>query len=1477
MKVVTAAGTIELGTVETAPTIGVIDYSRRVTDEFGVTTVVQRGFARRMTVRLAVPFEDVDTIQRQLAELRATSATWIADDRFGSLSVRGFYKEFEVDHATAPLSYCTLTVEGMTGEEAFTDDGSDPAPAGQASSLQLLQPIAITEAVLTSSSVSEDDAIEWTAAGGYALGQRVIRRSTHRVWESLIERNVGHDPATTTGAWLDVGPTNRWAMFDQALGSVTTDEAPIVVTLRPGPAASGLAILDCNAATVRVQAPGYDRTVAPSGGSGAALFLDLSLAAGASITVTLTPFGMAAQRVVWDDGFAWDDSVTWQDTVAGTATAEPPSWADAEAVSDTTEWQDSRGGDGTVFVGTMVLGILRPLGITEGSATSGITDYSRRETDEFGETMIVPRAWAKRMAGKALIRTDAVDQVVGRIAAVRAVPSLWLGDAGVDSLIVYGFFKDFSVEVGETLSKLTLSIEGFSEAKTPAPLTIPWENVSGTKPTENADNTSENTSKDTDAVAGVPAKQVIADAASVKQRSDILENITIPAINSAVAAANALIKTAGAKADAALADLNAKLLASGIVLDAALANADSKLAAARVTADLAVSRANTRIDAAMTDLNAEANRAQGKDELLDRRIDSLTVVTNKNDGEVRALIETERLVRTDDVRAIAQRIDTVVTDYTSRDSVTNTRITTQVTALSAADRALGERIDTVTAEFKAADSATSTRITDSVAALSAADEAIGRRVDSIVTDVTTKDTATRAEISRVELASSTRDTALGQRIDTVVTDYTGRDSATNTRITTQVTALSAADKALGERIDTVTTDFKAADAATSTRITNAVTALSDADTAIGTRVDAIVTDVTTKDTATRAEISRVELASSTRDTALGQRIDTVTADYKSASTATNTRITDTARAFADADQAIGQRISEVQSSFAPGGGNLISNTDFVTTDGWGENLGMPRPNYGVNAAGPSYHPVGENVLSIYQAGRAGGADAYADWISDPVAIVGGSFVQFSAMFASHRADTQAFLGWVGSDGVIFQFVNGNRNTSTEQFANDPNLFKRSGALAVQAPLRAVAARLLMRKNDTYEGKADSYAWFWRPYIGGARQGQNGWNDWSAGSARAVQTATAARVATSIDTLTDADRAIGRRIDTVTTDYVSRDSTTNARVDQTVSAISEGDRALGIRVDSVAANLVTTDSAVRAEIGRVERTSVDRDTALGQRSDTITASLNAASGRLSTVETAVTDGRFATAQRVSNLEAQVSGSGGDLTAKIDERVTAVVDPKIGAVTQSVTNLRSDYNGTAATVQQQAGTLVDLAGKARAYVRLNADAGNGYAQLSLFADQYGGAWELVGNGRIAGNLFVDGTITTSKVAPNNITNTVAIAGMSGGVSPEDTGETGRVYITSTGGTMKVDVQADGTRTGGSGNMRAQLFAAYNGTELALSREVAFTPSNTAVPVGFFQIIQFPAGTAVQFFLRFFVTTTNTTWTYTSAAIAVTEFKR
>jgi len=483
MKVTTSAGdVIELGPIETAPTIGIVDYSRRVTDDYGVTTVVERAFSRRMSVRLAVPFDGTGALQRRLAALRATPATWTADDRFASLSVRGFYKDFEVDHAVPPLSYCTLTVEGLAETAPIADAGGDPAVTGT-STLQLLQPVAITNDQLVSSSVPETDAAEWSGSTTYPLGARVIRAASHRVYESAIAGNVSDDPIAASGKWIDIGPTNRWAMFDQALGSLTSAANAITLTLT-APAIQAVALLDVTAATVRLQATGYDRTVAAS--AGATTFLDL-------------PAGTTRVTV----------------TIAG----------------------------GSVSVGTLLVGKLVGLGVTEGSPTSGIADYSRKDVDDFGAVTIVERAWSKRMAAKSLITTASIDVVANRIAAVRAVPSLWIGLDGLDSLTVYGFFKEFSIEVGETTSKLSLSIEGLSAAGKIEPLgaQVNWPDIAdptGTKPADNADVTGEHTSKDTNAVSGRPASQVL--TAVDKAKADIDGLVaTFGTTASAAASANA--------------------------------------------------------------------------------------------------------------------------------------------------------------------------------------------------------------------------------------------------------------------------------------------------------------------------------------------------------------------------------------------------------------------------------------------------------------------------------------------------------------------------------------------------------------------------------------------------------------------------------------------------------------------------------------------------------------------------------------------------------------------------------------------------------------------------------------------------------------------------------------------------------------------------------------------------------------------------
>ncbi|EJL34127.1 hypothetical protein PMI02_00792, partial [Novosphingobium sp. AP12] len=196
MIVVTPAGEqIELGTLEATPTVGIVDYSRRETDDFGVTTVVERGFARRMSVRLAVPFVGADALQRRLAGLRATSARWVADDRFRALDFEGFYKEFALDLNVPPLSWCTLTVEGLAASDVVADLGGDPAPEGDQSTLQLLRPVELTQAMLVGSTVPAADYPEWSADTAYPLGARVLRSGLTRVFESVVAGNVAHDPA----------------------------------------------------------------------------------------------------------------------------------------------------------------------------------------------------------------------------------------------------------------------------------------------------------------------------------------------------------------------------------------------------------------------------------------------------------------------------------------------------------------------------------------------------------------------------------------------------------------------------------------------------------------------------------------------------------------------------------------------------------------------------------------------------------------------------------------------------------------------------------------------------------------------------------------------------------------------------------------------------------------------------------------------------------------------------------------------------------------------------------------------------------------------------------------------------------------------------------------------------------------------------------------------------------------------------------
>ena len=73
-----------------------------------------QGIADDLLTTLVLATDAIDDIHRSLAALRATPVLWIGSESFESLTVYGFYKEFSIDIAYPTVSYCSLTIEGLT-------------------------------------------------------------------------------------------------------------------------------------------------------------------------------------------------------------------------------------------------------------------------------------------------------------------------------------------------------------------------------------------------------------------------------------------------------------------------------------------------------------------------------------------------------------------------------------------------------------------------------------------------------------------------------------------------------------------------------------------------------------------------------------------------------------------------------------------------------------------------------------------------------------------------------------------------------------------------------------------------------------------------------------------------------------------------------------------------------------------------------------------------------------------------------------------------------------------------------------------------------------------------------------------------------------------------------------------------------------------------------------------------------------------
>lgn len=251
--------------------------------------------------------------------------------------------------------------------------------------------------------LAEDPSAAWVAGTTYAAGARVHLVSTHRVYESTQAGNVGKDPSLPANQynaagvatfWIDIGPTNRTAMFDGLISTPTSTASPLVITMRPG-AFNGFALfgIDADSYSVVVKdAPGgtvlYSESMALEGsmpGDYYEYFFDRYKPLTQFIRSGIEPYGAS--------------EITLTLTKA----------------------------TGNVKLGMFAIGDLRPVGIPQRDAKVEPQDFSYIKQDAFGNATIKKRPNATSMSISAVMPKEDASTTLSMLKEILGIPVVVVG------------------------------------------------------------------------------------------------------------------------------------------------------------------------------------------------------------------------------------------------------------------------------------------------------------------------------------------------------------------------------------------------------------------------------------------------------------------------------------------------------------------------------------------------------------------------------------------------------------------------------------------------------------------------------------------------------------------------------------------------------------------------------------------------------------------------------------------------------------------------------------------------------------------------------------------------------------------------------------------------------------------------------------------------------------------------------------------
>jgi hypothetical protein len=301
--------------------------------------------------------------------------------------------------------------------------------------MKIIVPMTIDDSALSASSLTEDDHPEWDVATTYATGDQVISATSHRIYSSVIDSNLGIDPTSDDGSnWTTIGATNKWKPFDNKIADKATDATQITYGLTPDSNVTALSMhgLVADSATVQVVTQGdevtvYDETKSLIDNSGVEDWWDYFF----------QPIDRLEELVFTDMLAFAGDAVSVQIDISS----------------------------GNVEVGEIVMGYEHRIGVTLSGVDLGITDYSIKDTDDFGNAYVVERSYATTVDFPASIKTLRSAFIQRLLASRRASPTVYFADSDMEAFgtIAFGYFNDFvtTLEAGDR-SMINIKVESLT-------------------------------------------------------------------------------------------------------------------------------------------------------------------------------------------------------------------------------------------------------------------------------------------------------------------------------------------------------------------------------------------------------------------------------------------------------------------------------------------------------------------------------------------------------------------------------------------------------------------------------------------------------------------------------------------------------------------------------------------------------------------------------------------------------------------------------------------------------------------------------------------------------------------------------------------------------------------------------------------------------------------------------------------------------